>query len=171
MMCLAWVPWRQGTPPSVKDFMTVINAREVTELNVAGACLRGTLSAATLEWHVASPEESLESRAVAAPDAVARTAGYHIVLRWLRGVAAILDDKPELQEIPDLLQPPDTHATKIVCVLDAAKLLAGGRPADAPASAAAWAKKTAWEALQRAQLQPPAYPAFPPPMQIGQRGT
>ena len=52
-------------------------------------------------------------------------------------------------------------------MLDTAKLLAGGRPADAPASAAAWAKKTAWEA----QLQPPAYPAFPPPMQIRERGT
>ena len=171
VMCLAWVPWRQGAPPSVKDLLIVIDAREATELNVAGGRLRGALSAATLEWHVASPEESLESRALAAPDAAVRTAGYHVVLRWLRDAAAVLDDEPALKEIPALPRPPEVQATKIVCVLNAAKLLAGGRPANAPASAAAWAKKTAWEALQRAQMQPPAYPAFPPPMQIGQRGT
>ena len=93
------------------------------------------------------------------------------MLRWLRDAAAVLDDELARKEIPALPRPPDMQATKIVYVLDAAKLLAGGRPADAPASAAAWAKKTSWEALQRAQLQPPAFPAFPPPMQIGQRGT
>ena len=147
----------------------MINAREETELNVAR--LRGALSAATLEWHVASPEASLESQAMADLDAVARMARYHITLHWLRDTAATLDSKPELQEIPALPQLPDAHTTKIVCVLVAAKLLAGGRLAGAPATPAAWAKKTAWEALQRAQLQPPAYPAFPLPMQIGQRGT
>ena len=94
MMCLAWVPWRQGTPLSVKDLLTVIDTRGATELNVAGARLRGALSAATLEWHVASPEESLESRALAAPDAAVRTAGYHVVLRWLQDAAAALDDEP-----------------------------------------------------------------------------
>ena len=49
VMCLAGVPWQRGTPPSIKDFLTVINAQEETELNVAGARLRGGLSAATLE--------------------------------------------------------------------------------------------------------------------------
>ena len=48
VMCLAWVPWQRGTPPSIKDFLTVINAQEETELNVAGARLQGALSAATL---------------------------------------------------------------------------------------------------------------------------
>ena len=60
------------------------------------------------------------------------------------------EQEPALTEVPALAQRPGApEETKIFCVLDAAKLLAGGRPADTPSTAAAWAKKTAWEALQR----------------------
>ena len=164
VLCIVWAPWGTTKVPLVADLLRGLHAQSPGELNVNHARLAIAASAKTIEWITTAPTTGEAGPTMRVP-------GYHLNLRWKRDpewTREAPEQDPALTEVPAL---PGAQTVKVVCILDAARLLAGGKPADAPSTAAAWAKKVAWEALQKAQMQPPAYPALPPPMHIGQRGT
>ena len=136
VLCVVWAPWETKKVPLVAELLRGMHAQRPGELNVNYARLSVAASATTLEWITTAPTAGEAGPTMRVP-------GYHLVLRWKRDpewTREAPEQEPALTEVPALAQRPGAQEeTKIVCVLDAAKLLAGGRPADAPSMAAAWA--------------------------------